>query len=114
MAQTIWVRRSFQYGSRRCRLNSFPAGSPVVTCDPERVRTRAHDLVATSQEFLEAGWANAAAGNAVNQLLEYSVAGSTMVFGPLGGNDSTVAVFAFRVPATIIFLSLQKYSKLDK
>ena len=35
------------------------------SCDPERVRTRAHDLVATSQEFLEAGWANAAAGNAV-------------------------------------------------
>ena len=46
-------------------LDSFPAGSPVVACDPERVRTRAHDLVATSQEFLEAGWANAAAGNAV-------------------------------------------------
>ena len=37
----------------------------VVLCDPERVRTRAHDLVATSQEFLDAGWANAAAGNAV-------------------------------------------------
>ena len=47
----------------------------------------------------------AAAGNAVNQLLEYSVAGSTMVFGPLGGNDSTVAVFAFRVLPTIIFIS---------
>ncbi|MFW5469153.1 transcription-repair coupling factor [Knoellia sp. CPCC 206435] len=46
-------------------LDSFPAGSPVVACDPERVRTRAHDLVATSREFLEAGWANAAAGNAV-------------------------------------------------
>jgi transcription-repair coupling factor (superfamily II helicase) len=29
------------------------------------VRPRAHDLVATTQEFLEAGWANAAAGNAV-------------------------------------------------
>jgi transcription-repair coupling factor (superfamily II helicase) len=36
-----------------------------VVSDPERVRTRAHDLVATSQEFLEAGWANAASGNAV-------------------------------------------------
>ena len=46
-------------------LDSFPKGSPVVAIDPERVRTRAHDLVATSQEFLEAGWANAAAGNAV-------------------------------------------------
>ena len=33
--------------------------------DPERVRTRAHDLVNTSQEFLDASWANAAAGNAI-------------------------------------------------
>ena len=38
-------------------------GSLVVVCDPERVRTRAHDLVATSEEFLEASWHNAAAGN---------------------------------------------------
>jgi transcription-repair coupling factor (superfamily II helicase) len=34
----------------------------VVVCDPERVRTRAHDLVRTSQEFLEASWATAATG----------------------------------------------------
>jgi transcription-repair coupling factor (superfamily II helicase) len=46
-------------------LDSFPDGGPVIVIDPERVRTRAHDLVATSQEFLEAGWANAASGNAV-------------------------------------------------
>ncbi len=39
--------------------------SAVVVCDPERVRGRAHDLVATSQEFREAAWLNAAAGNAV-------------------------------------------------
>jgi transcription-repair coupling factor (superfamily II helicase) len=30
--------------------------------DPEKVRTRAHDLVRTSQEFLEASWATAAVG----------------------------------------------------
>jgi transcription-repair coupling factor (superfamily II helicase) len=30
--------------------------------DPERVRTRAHDLVATSAEFLSASWAAAASG----------------------------------------------------
>ncbi|WP_348266016.1 nucleoside transporter C-terminal domain-containing protein [Edaphobacter paludis] len=47
----------------------------------------------------------AAAGNAVNKLLSYSVAGSTMVFGPLGGNNAAVAVFAFRVLPTIIFIS---------
>jgi len=46
-------------------LDTLRESTAVVLCDPERVRTRAHDLVATSQEFLEAGWANAAAGNAV-------------------------------------------------
>jgi transcription-repair coupling factor (superfamily II helicase) len=46
-------------------LDVLPEGTRVVLCDPERVRTRAHDLVATSEEFLEASWANAAAGNAV-------------------------------------------------
>ncbi len=40
-------------------------GTMVVVCDSERVRARAHDLVATSQEFLEAGWHSAAAGSAV-------------------------------------------------
>ena len=43
-------------------VDLLPQGSLVLVCDPERVRTRAHDLVATSQEFLEASWHNAAAG----------------------------------------------------
>ncbi len=47
----------------------------------------------------------AAAGSAVNKLLENSVAGSEMVFGPLGGSNATVAIFAFRVLPTIIFIS---------
>jgi CNT family concentrative nucleoside transporter len=47
----------------------------------------------------------AAAGNGVNKLLENSVAGSEMVFGPLGGNNSAVAIFAFRVLPTVIFIS---------
>lgn len=46
-------------------LDTLRDDTAVVLCDPERVRTRAHDLAATSQEFLEAGWANAAAGNTV-------------------------------------------------
>src|SRR5215472_8871211 len=33
-----------------------------MACDPERIRTRAEELVATSQEFLEASWASAATG----------------------------------------------------
>jgi transcription-repair coupling factor (superfamily II helicase) len=46
-------------------LDLFPAGTHVVVTDPERVRKRAHDLVSTSAEFLDASWSNAAAGNAV-------------------------------------------------
>ncbi|MFE6104587.1 transcription-repair coupling factor [Streptomyces laurentii] len=43
-------------------LDVLPAGSMTVVCDPERVRTRAADLVATSQEFLAASWAATAGG----------------------------------------------------
>ncbi len=43
-------------------LDQLPAGTHVVVCDPERVRTRAGDLVRTSREFLDASWTNAAAG----------------------------------------------------
>ena len=46
-------------------LDVLPPGSMVIAHDPERIRLRAHDLVATSEEFLEASWSNAAAGNAV-------------------------------------------------
>jgi transcription-repair coupling factor (superfamily II helicase) len=52
-------------GPMQTLLDVLPAGSLVVLADPERIRLRAHDLVATSEEFLEASWANAAAGNAV-------------------------------------------------
>ncbi|WP_327703249.1 transcription-repair coupling factor [Streptomyces decoyicus] len=45
-------------------LDVLPAGSMTVVCDPERVRTRAADLVATSQEFLQASWAASAGGGA--------------------------------------------------
>jgi transcription-repair coupling factor (superfamily II helicase) len=44
-------------------LDVIPSDSIVLLNDPERIRSRAHDLVATSQEFLEASWHNAAAGN---------------------------------------------------
>jgi transcription-repair coupling factor (superfamily II helicase) len=46
-------------------LDVLPPGAVVVVTDPERVRKRAHDLVATSAEFLDASWSNAASGNAV-------------------------------------------------
>ncbi|MEV6262296.1 transcription-repair coupling factor [Streptomyces sp. NPDC051784] len=43
-------------------LDVLPEGAMAVVCDPERVRTRAADLVATSQEFLQASWAATAGG----------------------------------------------------
>ncbi|CAI7977129.1 Transcription-repair-coupling factor [Frankia sp. Hr75.2] len=43
-------------------LDELPAGSRVLVCDPERVRTRAGELVRTSQEFLDASWSVAALG----------------------------------------------------
>jgi len=43
-------------------LDTMPPSTVVMVADPERVRTRAHDLVRTSQEFLEASWAAAAVG----------------------------------------------------
>ncbi|KUG55766.1 transcription-repair coupling factor [Serinicoccus chungangensis] len=45
-------------------VDVLPEGSGVVVLDPERVRTRAHDLVRTSEEFMQAGWAAAAGGGA--------------------------------------------------
>jgi transcription-repair coupling factor (superfamily II helicase) len=40
----------------------LPAGAHVLLCDPERIRTRAADLVRTSEEFLAASWTTAADG----------------------------------------------------
>src|ERR1700738_1367372 len=37
-------------------------GTPVLVCDPEKVRTRAADLIKTGREFLEASWSVAAIG----------------------------------------------------
>ncbi len=46
----------------RLVLHELPAGAHVLVCDPERVRTRAAELVRTSEEFLQASWAAAAGG----------------------------------------------------
>jgi transcription-repair coupling factor (superfamily II helicase) len=43
-------------------LHTLPGNTVVLLCDPERIRTRAHDLVRTSAEFLDASWAAAAVG----------------------------------------------------
>jgi len=43
-------------------VDLMPESTHVLVMDPERVRARAHDLVATSEEFLGASWAAAASG----------------------------------------------------
>ncbi|MFC1412938.1 transcription-repair coupling factor [Streptacidiphilus sp. N1-12] len=43
-------------------VDVLPPASIAVVCDPERVRTRAADLVRTSEEFLHASWVAAASG----------------------------------------------------
>ncbi|MGZ6733256.1 MAG: transcription-repair coupling factor [Nocardioides sp.] len=43
-------------------IDLLPADGGILVCDPERVRRRAHDLVATAEEFLGASWAAAASG----------------------------------------------------
>jgi transcription-repair coupling factor (superfamily II helicase) len=43
-------------------VDLLPGDTHVLLLDPERVRTRAQDLVATSEEFLGASWAAAASG----------------------------------------------------
>ncbi len=43
-------------------LDVLPADALVLVCDPERVRSRAHDLAATDAEFREASWTAAAEG----------------------------------------------------
>ncbi|MDI3212458.1 transcription-repair coupling factor [Arthrobacter sp. AL12] len=43
-------------------LDQLPAGSMAVVIEPEKVRTRAHDLAATNDEFLEAAWSTASDG----------------------------------------------------
>jgi transcription-repair coupling factor (superfamily II helicase) len=37
-------------------------GTPVLVCDPEKVRTRSADLIKTGREFLDASWSVAAVG----------------------------------------------------
>lgn len=47
-------------GEMEMMIDLLPAGSTVVMTDPEKIRARAADLVATSEEFLAASWAAAA------------------------------------------------------
>jgi transcription-repair coupling factor (superfamily II helicase) len=49
-------------GEMQLLTDVVPDGTHVLLCDPEKIRARAHDLVRTGQEFLEASWMAAAGG----------------------------------------------------
>ncbi|HEY8374444.1 MAG TPA: transcription-repair coupling factor [Pseudonocardiaceae bacterium] len=49
-------------GELQLLTDVMPPGTHVLLADPEKIRTRAHDLVRTGQEFLEASWQVAAGG----------------------------------------------------
>ncbi|UVS76972.1 transcription-repair coupling factor [Actinokineospora sp. UTMC 2448] len=49
-------------GEMQLLTDVLPDGAHVLLNDPEKIRTRAHDLVRTGQEFLEASWMAAAGG----------------------------------------------------
>ncbi|MDQ4504355.1 transcription-repair coupling factor [Sinomonas sp. ASV322] len=53
-------------------VDELPGGSVALVLEPEKVRTRAHDLAATNDEFLAAAWATASDGGAAP--LDLSVA----------------------------------------
>jgi transcription-repair coupling factor (superfamily II helicase) len=49
-------------GEHALLADQLAQGTPVLLCDPEKVRTRATDLIKTGSEFLEASWSVAALG----------------------------------------------------
>ncbi|MDM7486864.1 transcription-repair coupling factor [Rhodococcus sp. CSLK01-03] len=53
-----------QTGELQLLTDVVPDGTHVLLCDPEKVRTRAADLMRTGQEFLEASWTAASLGGA--------------------------------------------------
>ncbi|MFB7722389.1 transcription-repair coupling factor [Nocardia sp. NPDC056100] len=69
-----------QPGELQLLTEVLPADTHVLLCDPEKVRTRAADLVRTGQEFLEASWTAASFGGAA----------------PLGAHGLDLAASAYR------------------
>ncbi|MBF6166686.1 transcription-repair coupling factor [Streptomyces gardneri] len=69
-----------QPGRLRLLTEVLPEGTHVLLCDPEKIRTRAADLVRTGEEFLEASWTAASFGGAA----------------PLGGHGLDLAASAYR------------------
>jgi transcription-repair coupling factor (superfamily II helicase) len=62
MEALLPVLRPPENGDHVLLTDQLAAGTPVLLCDPEKVRSRAADLIKTGREFLEASWSVAALG----------------------------------------------------
>lgn len=62
MEALLSVLHPAEDGRHSLLTDQLAAGTPVLVCDPEKVRTRAADLIKTGREFLEASWSVAALG----------------------------------------------------
>jgi transcription-repair coupling factor (superfamily II helicase) len=63
MEALLPVLRPPESGAYALLADQLADGTPVLVCDPEKVRSRAADLIKTGQEFLEASWSVAALGS---------------------------------------------------
>ncbi|BBZ08815.1 transcription-repair-coupling factor [Mycolicibacterium doricum] len=59
----------------------LPDSAPILVCDPEKVRTRAGDLIKTGREFLEASWSAAAFGDASTAPIDLEAMGASGFLG---------------------------------
>ncbi|MGA7054333.1 MAG: transcription-repair coupling factor [Mycobacterium sp.] len=62
MEALLPVLRPPKNGAHALLVEQLAEATPVLLCDPEKVRTRAADLIKTGREFLEASWSVAAMG----------------------------------------------------
>ncbi|MFD4291764.1 transcription-repair coupling factor [Rhodococcus sp. NPDC058532] len=79
-----------QNGELVLLTEALPEGTHVLLCDPEKIRTRATDLVRTGQEFLEASWTAASIGAAA------PLDTSTLDTSGVGVSGAALAASAYR------------------
>ncbi|MFD4181138.1 transcription-repair coupling factor [Rhodococcus sp. NPDC058514] len=79
-----------QHGELVLLTDALPANTHVLLCDPEKIRTRATDLVRTGQEFLEASWTAASVGGAA------PLDASAIDTSSFGGKGLDLAASAYR------------------
>ncbi len=80
-------------------VDLLPDNARLLLCDPERIRARAADLVATSEEFMQASWATASAGGqapvdlslaAFHDLDDVLAGASTVSIAPFGLDEASL------------------------